>query len=555
MHVIFRETHGIEETVVPQDLGQAPADLVVLSFSDSDLGAFAAGWHGPNRPQTEPSPLIPNEVEGQAPNPAHPERSRGTRRCLGFDQAAIESSAPGLPSLRLANLAALAHPLSVDTYIDRTLSGAKAILIRLIGGVSYWSYGLQQVEIMARQHGIALAVLPADGRPDARLDAVSTVPAPLLRELARLCDTGGAVAAQAALALLAQAAGFPAAPIQRAHELPTVGGWRSATGTCCPATFAMAPDRPRILLVFYRSYLTAADLEPFTALESAFAALGFDFVSLFAPSLKAPDVRGWLARRVALLQPAAIINATAFSARGEDGQTPLDAAGVPVFQIALATSSRTAWRPSTRGLSPADLAMHIVLPEVDGRIFAGVASFKDAAAHDPALEFARGLHRADPARVTAIAARIAGWVRLAQTPASDRKLAFILSTYPGKAHQMAHAVGLDALASAQAILSDLASAGYAIGPCCGIADQLQSKRLSWPLADYRKAMQSLPETLQTDLASAWGDPEADPAIDNGMIEFAAIQAGAVTLALQPERGAPTTRADDDHDLSRVPRHA
>lgn len=32
MHVIFRETHGMEETAVPQDLGQEPADLVVLSF-------------------------------------------------------------------------------------------------------------------------------------------------------------------------------------------------------------------------------------------------------------------------------------------------------------------------------------------------------------------------------------------------------------------------------------------------------------------------------------------------------------------------------------------
>ena len=45
MHVIFRESHGLEETATPTDLGQSPAELVVLSFSDSDLGAFAAGWH------------------------------------------------------------------------------------------------------------------------------------------------------------------------------------------------------------------------------------------------------------------------------------------------------------------------------------------------------------------------------------------------------------------------------------------------------------------------------------------------------------------------------
>ena len=43
MHVVFRESHGLEETGTPTDLGQTPADLVVLSFSDSDLGAFGAG--------------------------------------------------------------------------------------------------------------------------------------------------------------------------------------------------------------------------------------------------------------------------------------------------------------------------------------------------------------------------------------------------------------------------------------------------------------------------------------------------------------------------------
>ena len=45
MHVVFRESHGLEDTQTPFDLGQTPAELVVLSFSDSDLGAFAAGWH------------------------------------------------------------------------------------------------------------------------------------------------------------------------------------------------------------------------------------------------------------------------------------------------------------------------------------------------------------------------------------------------------------------------------------------------------------------------------------------------------------------------------
>ncbi|MFX8312652.1 cobaltochelatase subunit CobN, partial [Acinetobacter baumannii] len=78
-----------------------------------------------------------------------------------------------------------------------------------------------------------------------------------------------------------------------------------------------------------------------------------------------------------------------------------------------------------------------------GRIFAGVASFKEAGTRDPALEFSRSVHRADPQRIEAIVARVVGWIALARKPRGDRRVALVVSTYPGKAYQMAHAVGLD----------------------------------------------------------------------------------------------------------------
>ncbi|MGU3316252.1 cobaltochelatase subunit CobN [Sphingomonas sp. M6A6_1c] len=512
MHIVFRESHGLEETATPRDLGQRPADLVVLSFSDSDLGAFAAGWH-----------------------------------------AARGGGVP-LPSLRLANLADLAHPLSVDTYVERTLAGAKGILIRLIGGRSYWSYGLQQVEALARTQGIALAVLAADGREDAALAAASTVPGSTLGRLAALCDTGGAVAAQAALAQLALAAGLAAGPVRGVRAVPPVGGWTPADGVTCPAALAMRPAaRPRVLLTFYRSYLLAADLDPVAALAGALTARGFDVVPLFAPSLKDAHARGWIARWVRALAPVAILNATAFSAR-DDAESPLDGADVPVFQVALATSTQAAWAESARGLSPADLAMHVVLPEVDGRIFAGIASCKQDAVRDPDLDYARRAHRADPARIAAIADRVAAWVSLGRTAPAARRLALILSTYPGKSHQVAHAVGLDALASAEAMLADLATAGHAVAAGAPLAEALTAERLCWPVAAYRAALAALPPSLRNDLAAAWGEPEHDPAVADGAFRFAATLRGATLVALQPERGTPATRADDYHDLSRVPRH-
>ena len=64
-----------------------------------------------------------------------------------------------------------------------------------------------QLQDLARRQGIALAVLPADGRDDPALDAHSTLPISTLRRLQALCDAGGAVAAQAALAQLALGGG------------------------------------------------------------------------------------------------------------------------------------------------------------------------------------------------------------------------------------------------------------------------------------------------------------------------------------------------------------
>jgi cobaltochelatase CobN len=502
VHVVFRESHGLEETDTPFDLGQTSADLVVLSFSDSDLGAFAAGWQ------------------------------RGRDR---------------LPSLRLANLVALRHPLSVDTYVEQTLSAAKGILIRLIGGESYWVYGLASVQDLCRRKGIALAVLPADGRPDARLDQLSTLPVGTLRRLATLCDAGGAVAAQAALAQLALAAGLYAGPVAGDKTVPECGWYDPARGVIA----GPEGDGPLVAVTFYRSYLTAADTDPVDALITCARAHGFRAYGLFAPSLKGPAA-AVIAEELHKAQPAAIINATAFSAKGEAGVSPLDAAGCPVWQVALSTARRKEWAAAERGLSPADLAMHVVLPEVDGRLFAGVISFKQPGARDPDLQFSRFAHRADPGRVAAVIDRVAARHRLGEMAAQDRAVALVLSTYPGKDYNLAHAVGLDALASAEAILNRLTDT---TDPGAGLGRALESATLDWPLSAYLAALEAVPAALRDRLTAAWGDPEDDPCLADGSFRFRALRRGKAVVALQPERGEARSRDDDYHDLTRTPRHS
>ena len=124
MHLLLAQKGSISDGDEAIDLGQTPGDILFLSAADTELAAIAA---------------------------------------------AVEARGGEALRWRLASLMTLKHPMSVDTYVERTLSGAKAILVRLIGGEAYWPYGLATLQDLARRQGTALAILPADGRPDARL--------------------------------------------------------------------------------------------------------------------------------------------------------------------------------------------------------------------------------------------------------------------------------------------------------------------------------------------------------------------------------------------------
>ena len=213
MHIVFKENHGLDGLSSPYDVDQKPADLIFLSFSDSDLGAFAAGWK----------------------------------------KARDNASKTDIPSLRLANLSALAHPLSVDTYMEKTASKAKGIMVRLIGGKSYWSYGLMYLQELARKNKIALAILPGDGRDDAQLDELSTVPISTLRQLKVLCDHGGEIAAQAALSQLAIASGLYLYPVLGNKEIPNTGFYCSEKGCISKEQISqiLIQDKEVIFFVFY----------------------------------------------------------------------------------------------------------------------------------------------------------------------------------------------------------------------------------------------------------------------------------------------------------------
>src|SRR4026207_1762312 len=89
MHLLQTTSATLDDIVEPRDLGQTPGDIAVLSFAASDLFGLAS---------------------------AHAAEKKN------------------LPSLRLAHLRDLRHPMSIDLWIDKCARPAKAIVGRLARG-------------------------------------------------------------------------------------------------------------------------------------------------------------------------------------------------------------------------------------------------------------------------------------------------------------------------------------------------------------------------------------------------------------------------------------
>ena len=501
MHLLARDVSTLDENEAADDLGQTPAELVVLSFSDADLGALAGAWQGMT----------------------------------------------GAPTLRLASLTRLRHPMSVDLYLEQVVAGARCVVIRLLGGLEYWRYGAEEVAALCRAEGIALALLPGDGGDDPRLAALSTVAPDLLARLDACFRMGGPANMARALRLAALAGGLRAEDAGAAEPVSQHG----------VHALDLEEGRPFAAVVFYRSHLLSSDTAPVTALTEALRARGMAVGALYVASLKAPESAAFTAKVLRAWRPAVVVNATGFSARREKAGSPLDAPGVPVLQVVLAGSSREAWQGSSRGLSQADLAMQVVLPELDGRLLTGAVSFKAADPLVPALQYARTVHRPDAGGVALAADRAAGWARLSATPPGERRLAVVLSDYPGVGGQRGHAVGLDSFASLAAILDDLAATGYDVGGrndalVDALCHKAPTRFLS--LEAYGRAFAELPAAVQDGVTAAWGDPADDPDIIGDGFALRHLHAGKVVVAVQPDRGRTADRRTSHHDADELPRH-
>lgn len=538
MHLLAAQPGAITDGEEAVDLGQTPGDIVYLSAADTELALLADA------------------------------------------RAALEGDGRELPSLRLANLMQLGHNMSVDLYVDQIIRHAKLVVVRILGGYGYWSYGIDQIAETCRENGIQLAVLPGDDQPDPELAAYSNVGADVQQRLWQYGLHGGPANSRNQLIFMASLVGgvddwLEPAPLVRAGLY-----WPGLDAPDLERIRAnWEEEQPVAALVFYRALVQAGNLAAVNAMIAALKESGLNPLPVFAQSLKDPVSAETVAALFETEVPDVILNATGFSVSAPGAvrsETPYDAADCPVLQVVFSGGNRDGWASGTHGLGARDIAMNVALPEVDGRIFTRAVSFKGRARRDDATESDIVTYEPQLDRMKFVADLAGRWAQLRRKSPEDRRIALVLANYPNKDARLGNGVGLDTPAGTMQVLNALSDAGYRIDDApkdsAQVIDRLKagptndfralaSRNITETLsfADYQLWFGGLPKNVQAQVIERWGPPNEDPFyikgdVDCGAFAISAYRCGNVIIGLQPARGYNIDPVQSYHDPALVPPH-
>ncbi|MEG3863713.1 cobaltochelatase subunit CobN, partial [Microcoleus sp. herbarium12] len=432
--------------------------------------------------------------------------------------AAAASKMPAeFPKVRAVNLLQLQQQLTIDTYAEEILERAEVIILRLLGGRSYWSYGLEVLRETAQKTNAALIVIPGEDSPDPDLISHSNVSLSAVNQLWRYLTEGGVQNfvnalkftadtclktayhpplpqtvsrvgiydwggnTTAGLGILLPDSDPPKSPLRRGTLNPDSDTAKSplkteTLTTSCPPLkkggWGGSPGLPtlaKVGILFYRAHYLSGNLAPVDALCQALAERNLVPVPVFVSSLREPDLQVEL---LELFKPKEcepiqlLINTTSFAISGfnsiEPEQNTLKLLDVPVLQAIFSGGGLEQWETELQGLSPRDVAMNVALPEVDGKIITRAVSFKAVQTWNGELETDVVGYVAADDRISFVADLTANWVKMKQTPAANRRIAIILANYPTRNARLANGVGLDTPASCVEILKAMQEAGYRV---------------------------------------------------------------------------------------------
>jgi cobaltochelatase CobN len=542
MHLLSAQAGAIQQEGEAIDLNQRPGALVFASSADSELAMLAGA----------------------------------------ADRA-------GEAELRLANTLRLSNNLSVDLWLEKTVAHAGLVVLRLIGGAAYFQYGVDELTALCANRKIPLALLPGDANPDPILQSRSTIHPDDWTRLHSLFIAGGPDNADTILKMFNRLLPRPSGERSAAQPpgegaflndlapqpFARFGLWHPATGMTDEAGLRAIhrASTTCIPILFYRAALEGAGTATIEALIAALEAQGLAPVPLLVSSLKEGPCIRFVQNALSAFPPSAIFNLTGFALGIDDldaKSNPFSDVDAPVIQLIQSGRSEAQWLADSQGLSSKDMAMFLVMPEVDGRLAGLIVGHKaDAVWHDR-CQVPLTAYAPDHQGITRAVALAKNWSHLRTTPRPERKIALVLANYPIRDGRLANGVGYDAPQSTVEMLKGLAHAGYSVADAPGDGASLIAALQSGPtnadpargasparltLDHYAELFATLPAKIRDEVTTRWGHPATDPFVRNDTFHLPALVFGNVAVLLQPARGYQLDETLSYHDPALVPPHA
>ena len=532
MHLLAAKPGGFTDDEGIIDLQQSPADIVILSAQDSSLSLLS-------------------HVISELP--------------------------ADYPSIRLANLVHLNKPAAFDLYANSVLESAKLIIVSLLGGKSYWQYGLEQLKSICQQQNTHLIVVPGDDQMDKELLAISNISTEDSLRCWHYLRQAGKRNTRNLFAWLAHCFFQHDNLWEEPRQLPKEWIYHPSIEEASLSDWQKQwQDKQAIaVLLIYRSHIQSGNTQAFDEFLTILQQQQLNPLPIVISSLKQPSSMALVDLLCEQAQADIILNTTSFAVNNASDEhcdnAPLFQADIPVIQLILAANSEEDWQQHPLGLRSRDLAMNIALPEMDGRIISRAISFKTALTRDDRSQIDVISHKLHPERAQFCAELAYHWTRLHHKKNQQKRIALILANYPTHDGRIGNGVGLDTPASTLNILCALQQAGYPVGdlPDNGNAliEALQNNITNDPsyfaqrgcqqsisITRYQHYFAQLPKANQQAVLERWGEPEQDIKVRQQRIMISGIRLGETFVGVQPARGYNLDVNATYHDPDLIPPH-
>jgi cobaltochelatase CobN len=495
----------------------------------------------------------------------------------------------GFPEILCCNPAKLED---AGKFFDEALPGARAAMVRLLGGPRAWPEGFKELRHRCEERGTPLLAFGGEAEPDAELTALSTAPSGVVAEAFEYLRCGGIANTANLLRFVADTLLFEGYGFEPPSPLPELGVYhpRLAENSSLDDLLALhKEERPTVGVVFYRTHLLGGNTAFVDALVEALEETGANVLPVYCYSLRA-EAEGrvpaleLLKGRVDCLVTTVLASGGSNASDAQSGDGPegwlewevpaLEELKAPVVQGICATSSREAWFGSDAGLSPLDTAWQVAIPEFDGRVVSVPFSFKERIEDDSPVGAPLTIYRADPERAARLAGLAARFARLGHVKNGTKKVALLLSNYPTKHSRVGNAVGLDTPASAVRLLREMRRVGYKVNGAPQEGDALIHALINAGGHDleflteeqikgaigrldarrYAEWFARLPEGLRAGVEEHWGPPPGELYVDGAEIVVAGLRFGNVFVGIQPPRGFGENPVAVYHDPNLPPTH-